>query len=174
MASCLSSGGAVGKPPVNKAALGLAADLSASDRSAGKAHLAQFLFEAWRNVGAVKREGEVGGEEPQPRAAIVGSPVEPHPVKGLRAGELDHTVGELDFAPGALLDQLQDLEDLWLEDVAPGNDEIGRGRPRLRLLDHPSDLERRAMIGAEANNPVLMGLGGRNLFNRDDIAAVLL
>ena len=104
-----------------------------SNASAGKTQLAQFLLEARSKVAAIERESEVGGQESEPRPAIIGSSVKADAVKRLGSGELDHPVGELDFAPGALLDQLQDREDLRLEDVAPRNDKIGRRRPGLRL-----------------------------------------
>ena len=44
----------------------------------------------------------------------------------------------------------------------------------LRLLDHLGDLESRPMVGANPDNAILMGFGRRNLFNRDNIAAMLL
>src|SRR5271156_721100 len=200
MASCLSSSGAVGKlprggqetlagpetsalkPPCRHAAARARRDRSPartggeekSNVFAGKAQPAEFLLEARSKVAPIEREGEVGGEESEPGAAIIGSSVEADAVKGLGAGKLDHAVGQLNLAPRALLDQLQDLEDLRLEDVAPRNDEVGRRRPRLRLFDHAGDFEGRAMIGADADDPVLMRLGGRNFFDGDDIAAVPL
>src|ERR1700733_9477083 len=196
MARCLSSSDAVGKlprggretlagpetPALSRHAGGQArtqttALTGGNEKSnvfAGKSQPAQFLLEARSKVAPIERESKVGGEESEPGAAIVSSPVEAHPVKGLRAGKLDHAVGQLNLAPRALLDQFQDLEDLRLKDVAPRNDEVGRRRPRLRLLDHAGDFEGRAMIGADAGDPVLMRLGGRHFFDRNDIAAVPL
>ena len=92
----------------------------------------------------------------------------------LLAGEFDHAVRQLDFAARALFHPLENLENLRLKNVAPRNDEIGGRRPLLRLFDHLGDLEGRAMVSADSDNAILMGFGRRNLFDRDDIAAVLL
>ena len=59
---------------------------------------------------------------------------------------------------GALLDLLQDLEDLRLQDVAAGDDQVGRRRSLLRLLDHAGDLERMAVVRADRDDAVLMRL----------------
>src|ERR1700722_3023317 len=139
---------------------------------ADKAQPAQFLLEPWCKVAAVEREGDIGGEEPEPGAAVKGSPVESRAMKGLDAGELDHAVGQLNLTTRAFFDQFQDLKNLRLENIASRNDEIGGCGPLLRLFDHFGDLEGRAMVRADPDNSVLMSFGGRNLFDRDDIAAV--
>ena len=54
---------------------------------------------------AIEREGDVGGEKAELRAAVVGAPVEAHAMERLRPGELDHAVGQLDLAARALLDR---------------------------------------------------------------------
>ncbi len=89
----------------------------------------QDLLEAGRDVVPVEGEGEIGGEEAEPRAAVVGPSVESHAVEGLGAGELDHAVGQLDLAARALLDQFENLEDFRLQDVAARDDQVGRRRP---------------------------------------------
>src|SRR5579863_7958841 len=94
---------------------------------------AQFLLQPRSDVLAVEGEGEIGAEEPESGAAIISAPVEAHAVKGLGAGELDHAVGELDFAARSLFHQLEDLKDLGLKDVAPRNDEVGGRCSLLRL-----------------------------------------
>src|SRR3984957_18205633 len=134
----------------------------------------QFLLEPRRQVATVERESEVGAEKSQFRAAIVGSSVEPRAMERLRASEVYHGVGQLDFPARALFHPLENLENLRLKNVAPRNDEIGGRRPLLRLLDHLGDLESRPMVGANADNAILMGFGRGNLFNRDNIAAMLL
>src|ERR1700722_6552848 len=148
-----------------RAALGSAA-------LADKAQPTQFLLEPWCKVAAVEREREVGGEKPEPGAAVEGPTVESRAMKGLGAGELDHAVGQLNLAARALFDRFEDLKNLRLENIASRNDEIGGRGPLLRLFDHFGDLEGRAMVGADPDNSVLMGFGGRNLFDRDDVAAV--
>src|SRR5271165_1032980 len=114
---------------------------SASGALGDEAELAQFVPDAGAKVVPAEGEGDVGGEEPELRAAVVGVAVKLHAMELLLAGELNHSIGQLDFAAGALVDQFQDLEDFRLQDVASGYDEVGRGRSPLRLLDHAGDLK---------------------------------
>ena len=64
----------------------------------------------WPTVSSAARSGRSSAKatlavrKPSLRSAIVGRPVEAHAVKGLRRRELDHAVGDLDFAAGALAD----------------------------------------------------------------------
>src|ERR1700733_14956647 len=170
MASSVSFGSAVGKRPTS----GAGSLWPGSDALRGKAQPAQLLLEPGSNVAAVEREGEVGAEKSKLGAAIVGPPVQTRAVERLRAGEFDHAVGQLNFPARALFDALQDLKNPRLKNVAPRNDEIRGRRPMLRLFDHFGDLEGRAMVRADPDNAILMGFGCGNLFDRNDIAAVLL
>src|SRR5271157_5586300 len=125
-----------------------------------EAELAQFLPQARREVAPAEGDSEVGREKAQARAAVVGAPVEAHAVELLRAGELDHAVGQLNLAARPLLDQFEDLEDFRLQDVSPRDDAVGRRFARLRLLHHAGDLERVPVVGADRDDAVLMGLVG--------------
>ena len=67
-------------------------------------------------IGAIKREGDIGAQKAEFRSAIVGLTVEAHAVKGLGRGKLDHTVRDLDFVARALLEAFEDVEDFRLQD----------------------------------------------------------
>src|SRR5216684_3707029 len=76
-----------------------------------------------RDVVALERVGDVGGEKADLGAAVEAAPLELQSVERLRLGELDHRVGELDLAAGAALLSGKDIEDFGLQDVAAGDDE---------------------------------------------------
>ena len=88
--------------------------------------LLQRRPECRRDVVARERIGDVGGEEADLRAAVEAAAFELQAVERLLLGEPDHRVGELDLAAGAALLGRQDVEDLRLQDVAAGDDEVGR------------------------------------------------
>ena len=65
--------------------------------------LVELGAKAGRDVRARQRVGHIGGEKADLRAAVEAAAVELQAVERLRARELDHRVGELDFAAGAAL-----------------------------------------------------------------------
>src|SRR6478672_9462238 len=75
----------------------------------------QLGAEFRRDVVAIERVGDVGGEESDLRAAVVGAPVELVAVERRGLHQRDHRVGELDLAAGALLLMLQDAENFRLQ-----------------------------------------------------------
>ena len=91
----------------------------------------QLLAEFRRDVGALQRIGDIGGEESDLGAAVEAAALEFEAVERLRARQRHHGVGELDFAAGAGRLLFQEVEDLRLQDVAPGDGEIGRRLGRL-------------------------------------------
>src|SRR6478672_8726679 len=120
-------------------------------------------------VVAGERVGGVGGEETDLRAAVETLAVEFEAVERLRLGELDHGVGELYFAPGATLLRRQDVENLRLQDVAAGDDEIGRRLGARRFLYHLRNLEQLALGLANADDAVHVNAVGRHFLHRNDI-----
>src|SRR5260221_4278856 len=78
--------------------------------------------ECRREVGALQRVGDIGGEKADLGAAVETAALELQAVKRLGLGELDHRVGDLDLAAGAALLLLQQREDFRLQDVAAGDD----------------------------------------------------
>src|SRR3954452_687033 len=97
--------------------------------------------QAVAKFGARHAVGDVGAQEARLRAAIVPLALELHAVEFLRLGKADHRVGELDLAAGAALLGFENLENLRLQDVAPGDREIGRRGTLRRLFHHAVDLE---------------------------------
>src|ERR1700716_4560568 len=83
--------------------------------------LLHLRAQAVAQIGARHGEGDVGAEEAGLGAAIVPFALELDTVEALGLGKLDHGIGELDLAAGAALLGLQDLENLGLQDVAPGD-----------------------------------------------------
>ena len=79
-----------------------------------------------RDVVARERVGDVGGEEAELRAAVEGAALELEGVDRLRLEQPQHRVGHLDLAAGAGLLVRQQVEDLRLQDVAPGDDQVRR------------------------------------------------
>src|ERR1700722_11784987 len=77
-----------------------------------------FSAEARRDVASRERIGHVGGEETDLRTAIEAASVELQAVERLRLRQLDHGIGQLDFAAGAAFLTRQNVEDFRLEDVA--------------------------------------------------------
>src|SRR5207245_1314520 len=85
----------------------------------------RLLAELGSEVCARKRVSKVSGEETDLGAAVEALAIELQPVERLRLGELDHGVGELDLAASAAVLPGEDAEDLRLQDVAAGDDQIG-------------------------------------------------
>src|SRR5260370_36190541 len=96
-------------------------------------------------------EGDVGAEETGFRAAIMPLALELDAVEALRFRKPDHRIGELDLAAGAALLPFQDLEYFGLQDVAPGDRQIGRRGALGRLFHHAVDLEHVAVLVALAD-----------------------
>src|SRR5579871_2495082 len=140
--------------------------------SSAEAVLAEFFAEPGREVGAIEAECDIGGEEAEFRAAIVGDAVEANAVERLLGAQSDHAVGQLDFAPSPLLAAFEDREDFRLQDVAPGDDEVRWRRTLSRLLHHSRDLEGATVVLPDGDHPILVGLLRCDLFDRDDIVAV--
>src|SRR5437588_3958330 len=86
--------------------------------------LLDFLAERRRDVLARQRIGDVGGEEADLGAAVEAAAGKLQAIERLLLGELDHGVGDLDFAAGAAALRRQDVENLRLQDVAAGDDEV--------------------------------------------------
>ena len=99
-------------------------------------HLLHLRPERGREVFALEAEGDVGDQEAELGAAVIGAPVEAHAVEGLALGKLHHAVGELDFAARPFLDLLEEAEDLRLQNIAAGDDQV-RGRGRLAPASRP-------------------------------------
>src|SRR5271169_4150224 len=128
---------------------------------------ADFGAQRGSEIGTVQREGDVGDEEAELRAAIVGTSVETRAVKGLRSREVYHAVGELDLAARALLDMFENTEDFRLQYVTPGNDQVRGGGPLWRLLHHALDLERGTEVLADLDDAVEVRLLVGDLLHRD-------
>src|SRR5262249_56048955 len=87
-----------------------------------------------RYVAALERIGNVGRKKAHLRAAIEAPAVEFEAIERLGLGELDHRVGDLDLTARAALLSGENVEDLGLEDIAAGDDEVrGRDRKSTRL-----------------------------------------
>src|SRR5262249_50917346 len=125
-----------------------------------------------RDVAALERIGDVGGKKAHLRATIEAPAVEFEAIERLGLGELDHRIGELDLTARAAPLGGKNVEDLRLEDVAAGDDEVrGRAFPR-RLLDHLGDREQAAPAFADADHSIHVDTFGRHLLDRDDIRAL--
>ena len=75
-------------------------------------------------------------------------------------------------APGCLV--AEQVENLRLQDVAAGDDEVRRRVLALRLLHHAGDPEAGLVLLADADDAVAAHLVLRHFLDRDDVAAVLL
>src|SRR5579864_9171794 len=128
--------------------------------------------QALAHVGARQPEGDVGAQESGLRTAIMPLAFELDAVKTLRPRQSDHGVGELDLAARAALMPLQDLEDLRLQDVAPGDREVRRRAALRWLLHHAFDLEQAPLTLADAADAVLMGQMVRHLLYREQVRLV--
>src|SRR3984885_10812867 len=115
--------------------------------------------QAIAQIGAGEAERDVGAQEPGLGSAIVALALELDAVEALGFGKTDHRIGELDLAAGAALLGFQDLEDLGLQDVTPGDRQIRRRGALGWLLHHAVDLEHIALRQAlaDAADAVLMG-----------------
>ena len=127
------------------------------------------LRKSGRDVGARQRVGDVGGEEADLGAAVEALAFEFQAVERLLLGKLDHRVGELDFAAGAALLRRQDVEDLRLQDVAAGDDEVRRRLRARRLFHHLGDAEQLALLLADADDAVHVDALVRHFLDRDDV-----
>src|SRR3977135_694999 len=99
-------------------------------------HRAQVLAQ----IGARHAKGDIGAEEAGLGAAIVPLALEFDAIEALRFGKPDHRVGELDLAAGAVLKRVQDVENFRLQDVAPGDRQVGWRGALGWLLHHAVDL----------------------------------
>src|SRR4051794_14454507 len=109
-------------------------------------------------IGARHAVGDVGAQEARLGAAIVPLTLKFDAVELLRFSQTDHGVRELDLAAGAALLGLENLEDLRLQDVAPGDRQVRRRGSLWRLLHHAVDLEQvRGDALADTADAVLMG-----------------
>ena len=91
--------------------------------------LAQLRPQGWTEFGIIETIGQVGQEESQFRAGIMGVALIGHGMEFLRGREPFHGIGQLDFVACTLFLIAQDLEDFRLQDVAPRDDQIGRRLP---------------------------------------------
>src|SRR5262245_37789849 len=122
-----------------------------------------------RDVAALERIGDVGREKAHLRSAIEAPAVELQAVERLRPGELDHGVGELNLAAGAALLGREDVEDLRLQEVAAGDDQVRRRGRARGLLHHLREREQAALALADADYAVHVHALGRHLLDRDDV-----
>src|SRR5579883_1973337 len=76
------------------------------------------------DVVARQRVGHVGGEKTDLRAAVEAAARELEAVKRLGARQCDHRVGELNLAAGTAVLRRQQVENLRLQNVAAGEDEV--------------------------------------------------
>ncbi len=84
---------------------------------------------------------------------------------------LRHAVGELHLVAGAALHPRQVLDHLRHQHVAADDREVG-GRDRgIGLLDQPLHLDQPAVVVADVEDAVAVGLLARHLGHRDDVAA---
>src|SRR3546814_9004954 len=95
--------------------------------------------------------------------AELGPAVVPHAFEfigehGLLVEHQADRVGQLDFATGAALRALQQLEDARCQDVAADNGEIARRVLRLRLLDHLLDFRQAGADRSEEHTSELQSL----------------
>src|SRR5512145_2574578 len=86
--------------------------------------LLQRLAEGRAEVVASQSIGDIGGEKPDPVAAIIGLAVEFEAEEAVLRHQLDHRVGQLNLAAGAGMLGGDPVEDLRLQNIATGNDEI--------------------------------------------------
>src|SRR5579883_217711 len=110
--------------------------------------IAQFL--------ARHAEGDVGTQKSGLRAAVMPLALKLQPVEFLGLGKPDHRIRKLDLAASAALLRFQDLENLRLQDVAPGDRKVRRRRALWRLFDHSIHLEHLAVALADPANAVLV------------------
>src|SRR5829696_10539946 len=115
--------------------------------------------------------GDIGHEETNLVAAVIGGAAKFQPIKGLLVHELDHGVGDLDLAAGTFALLLDPGKNLGLKNIAARDYQIGRCRLTLGLFDHARDLEGVPDILASADDAVAMHLIPGHLLNRDDVAA---
>src|ERR1700733_8527428 len=126
------------------------------NKSALRSILADDLFdlgaEAGGDVLARQRVGDVGGEEADLGAAVETAALEFQAVEILRARERDHRVGQLNLAAGAAVLFRQQIENLRLQDVAAGDDEVRWRALARRVLHHGGDREYLALLFADADD----------------------
>src|SRR6202042_787527 len=118
--------------------------------------LLDLSAESRRDVLAFQCVRYVGGQKSDLGAAIEASALELQAVERLCLRQLDHGVGQLDFAAGAALLLGEKIEDFWLQDIAPSEDEIRRRAIGRRLFDHAGDREHLAAALADADHAVLI------------------
>src|SRR5687768_17766238 len=95
----------------------------------------ELALEGERKIVAIEAIGDIGGEEADLVAAIIGPAGEFEAGEFLPRQQADHRIGDLDLAARTRLLFLDLGEDLGLQDIAARDDEIGRCRFALRLLD---------------------------------------
>src|SRR5437660_12932921 len=110
--------------------------------------------ETRRDIVASERVCDVCGEKADLRAAIEGAAFELQAIQGLRLRQSDHRVGDLDFAARTLLLGREDVEDLRLQNIASGYDEIRRRLVTRWLLDHSGNAEGLALRRTDADDAV--------------------
>ena len=132
---------------------------------------AQGGLEAWRQVRAFKREGNIGREEADLVAAVVGGAFVFQPMEGLAGHQPDHRVGNLDFAARSRRLLFNLGKDFRLQNIAPGNDHVGRGILAAGFFHHLADGEGIALPVPGTNDAIAVNVRPRNFLDGDDIAA---
>src|SRR5690242_602431 len=118
---------------------------------------------------ALKPIGDIGAEEADLVAAIISAAGEFEAGEFLPPLQPDHRVGNLDLTARTRLLLLDLGENLGLQDVAAGDDEVRRCRLALRLLDHRFDRESAARPRAGLYHAITMHMLPRHFLDRDDI-----
>src|SRR5580704_6457672 len=125
-----------------------------------------------RDIVARECVGDVGGKKTNLRAAIEAATRELEPVERLGLGKLDHRIGELNLVAGAALLRSENIEDFRLQDVAAGDDEVGRRALARRLLHHPGESKKIAFAFADTDHAVHVDALRRHLLDGDDVGAL--
>src|SRR3546814_14061396 len=87
----------------------------------------------------LQRQGEVRLDITRFGSAIEAAAIKGDAMKRLNANKRCHGVGQLNFATRTFFLIFQYAHHLWLKDIAPGYDEVGRRRSRRGLFDQAPD-----------------------------------
>src|SRR5690606_9941450 len=138
------------------------ADASEQGRDRGPRLLAE--------IGALQGESDIGAQQADLVAAVIGLAVVFHGGEGLVLHQPGHAVSQLDLAARAPLGLLQDVEDLRLQDVAARDRQVRRRLAARRLLDHALHADAAAVAALRVDDAVLVRLVVRHLLDADDVA----
>src|SRR5262245_16488180 len=123
-------------------------------------------------VSAFKPIGDISGKETDLVPAVIGGTGKFQSPEILFGEKADHGIGDLDFAAGTRRLILDLGKDLWLQDVAAGDDKVGWRLGAGRFFDHGGDAHCTASFLGDADYAIAAHLVPWHLFNSDDIAAL--